>query len=242
MRILYDSKQSVFKQPFGTLVPGQECVQHIHIPASVQSTGVKCILNWEDGSNAMDVSMTYKMKKGAYDIWESRFSIPSPGLYYYYFYITTRTGGFRLFKQGNDTNMEAGDCWQVSCIPADFTTPEWAQGATMYQIFPDRFAKSGQCDLTGKLEPYTVHEDWSEEVVWKPDADGRVLNNDFYGGNFKGITGKLDYISQLGVDIIYLNPIGKAFSNHRYDTGDYTTPDPMLGTEEDFRAMCAAAH
>ena len=135
-----------------------------------------------------------------------------------------------------------GDLWQVSCIPDDFTTPDWAKGAIIYQIFPDRFHKAGQVDLSGKLEPYTVHSNWYEEVEWEPDRFGRVLNNDFYGGNFKGIREKLDYIASLGTTIIYLNPISKSFSSHRYDTGDYKTPDPMLGTEADFKALCRAAH
>ena len=132
--------------------------------------------------------------------------------------------------------------WQISCIPADFTTPDWAKGAVIYQLFPDRFRKSGQCDLTGKLQPYTVHKYWHEEVQWQPTPEGIVLNNDFYGGNFKGITEKMDYIASLGVTILYLNPISMSFSSHRYDTGDYKTPDPMLGTEEDFAEMCRAAH
>ncbi|MFR8874416.1 MAG: alpha-amylase family glycosyl hydrolase [Oscillospiraceae bacterium] len=137
--------------------------------------------------------------------------------------------------------MEAGDWWQLSCVPKNAETPEWAQGAIIYQIFPDRFAKSGNCDLTGKLEPYTVHQNWSEEVHWQPTERGEVLNNDFFGGNFRGITEKLPYLASLGVTILYLNPISKAFSSHRYDTGDYKTPDPMLGTHVDFIQLCREA-
>ena len=69
-----------------------------------------------------------------------------------------------------------------------------------------------------------------------------MLNNDFYGGNFQGITEKMDYLASLWVTILYLNPISKSFSSHRYDTGDYKTPDPMLGTEADFSELCRAAH
>ena len=242
MRILYDSKQLQFKDPFGTLVPGQNCTLNIHIPSTVQATGVECIFNHENGVHAMTIEMTYRKKMGAYDIFTGKFAFETRGLYYYYFRIITKSGSFRLFKYGNDTNMEAGDLWQVSCIPEDFTTPDWAKGASMYQIFPDRFHKSGKCDLTGKLEPYTVHESWNEEVDWKPTADGTVLNNDFFGGNFKGITEKMDYIASLGTTILYLNPISKSFSHHRYDTGDYKTPDPMLGTEQDFAVLCRTAH
>lgn len=68
-----------------------------------------------------------------------------------------------------------------------------------------------------------------------------MLNNDFFGGNFQGITEKLPHIASLGATVLYLNPISKAFSSHRYDTGDYKTPDPMLGTEEDFATLCQEA-
>ena len=242
MRILCDSKKTEFKSPFGTLIPEQESILHIHIPASVGTSQVECVVNREDGSILKSVPLRFGENRGDYDIWQGCLALETPGLYFYYFRITGHTGTFRLFKQGDDTNMEAGDCWQLSCVPADFTTPDWAKGAIIYQVFPDRFAKSGSCDLTGKLEPYTVHEAWDEEVSWQPSPEGEVLNNDFYGGNFRGITEKMDYIASLGVSILYLNPISKSFSSHRYDTGDYKTPDPMLGTVADFQAMCEAAH
>ncbi len=242
MHILYDPRQLIFKDPFGTLTPDELCTLHIHVPASVQATRVTCIVLQQNGAEAFHFPMEYKMKKGAYDIFQLKFSLPHTGLFFYYFHIEKRNGAFRLYKAGSLTNMESGDLWQLSCVPADFTTPDWAKGATIYQIFPDRFHKSGKCDLTGKLEPYTVHEDWSEEVGWQPTPEGEVLNNDFFGGNFRGITEKMDYIASLGTTILYLNPISKSFSSHRYDTGDYKTPDPMLGTLEDFTAMCDAAH
>ena len=242
MRILFDSKLPQFKTPFGCLTPNEECTLTIHIPASVQTTSVTCVLNYEHGEIAQLIPMGYKIKKGPYDYFQGSFSIPYTGLYFYYFRIETRTGCFKLYKEGDDTNMEAGDLWQVSCVPESFRTPDWAKGATIYQVFPDRFNKAGKVDLTGKLEPYTVHKYWYDEVDWKPTPEGVVLNNDFYGGNFQGITEKLDYIADMGATILYLNPISKSFSSHRYDTGDYKTPDPMLGTMEDFKAMVKAAH
>ena len=242
MRILYDSKELAFKDPFGTLTPGQTCTLNIHVPSTVQTTHVECLLLREDHSPAQTATLEFKMKKGAYDIFQGTFAIAECGLYFYFFRVHTKSHSFRLYKAGDGTNMEAGDLWQVSCVPVDYTTPDWAKGAVMYQVFPDRFHKSGRCDLTGKLEPYTVHSNWYDEVEWQPTREGLVLNNDFFGGNFKGITEKMDYIASLGVTILYLNPISKSFSSHRYDTGDYKTPDPMLGTEKDFTAMCDAAH
>lgn len=243
MRILFDSKQTRFKDPFGTLTPGQTCTLHLHIPHTVEARQAECLICQEDGAPFLTVPMSFQERSDAYNIFQGVFSLPYPGLFFYYFRIQKNSGSFRLFKFGSsDTNMEAGDCWQVSCIPPDFHTPDWARGAIIYQIFPDRFFKSGSCDLTGKLEPYTVHSSWNEEVSWQPDAEGNIQNNDFYGGNFRGITEKMDYIASLGTEILYLNPISKSFSSHRYDTGDYKTPDPMLGTEADFTRLCEAAH
>ena len=242
MRILYDSKQLQHKDPFGTLTPGQNCRMSIHIPSSVQANRVECIINDDNGCHVTNAEFFLTTRKGPYDIFEANFSFEREGLYFYYFSISNPHGVFRLFKQGDDTNMEAGDLWQVSCVPASFTTPDWAKGAIIYQVFPDRFNKAGHVDLSGKLEPYTVHKYWHEEVEWRPTPEGIVLNNDFYGGNFQGITEKMDYIASLGTTILYLNPISKSFSSHRYDTGDYKVPDPMLGTVEDFQAMCDAAH
>lgn len=242
MRILFDSKKAEFKAPFGCVAPGQTVTLHLHIPTAVSAWKVEIVLCYEDGSPARYHEMYRIEQRGAYDIYEGDFSLFAPGLHFYYFQIHAPHGMFRLFKQGDDTNMEEGDLWQISCISPDFTTPDWAKGAIIYQIFPDRFHRSGKCNLTGKLRPYTIHRHWDEDVDWAPDENGIVHNNDFFGGNFRGITEKMDYIASLGTGIIYLNPIGKAFSNHRYDTGDYKIPDPMLGTEADFRDMCDAAH
>ncbi len=242
MRILFDSKQPQFKSPFGCITPGEACRLNIHVPDTAMATGVQCVICYENGQEAFRMNMTQTRREGHYTVYTGEFSLEQQGLYFYYFNIRKGHGGFRLYKAGDDTNMEAGDLWQLTCIPADFTTPDWAKGAVIYQIFPDRFCKAGQCDLTGKLEPYTVHTHWEEDVDWRPTPQGEVLNNDFFGGNFQGIREKLPYLASLGVNILYLNPISKSFSSHRYDTGDYKTPDPMLGTEADFKALCQDAH
>ena len=100
----------------------------------------------------------------------------------------------------------------------------------MYQIFPDRFCKSGDLPIgKGKI----LHRDWGGLPSFRPNEYGKVLNNDFFGGNLNGITEKLDYLASLGVTVLYCNPIFEAYSNHRYDTGDYMKIDPLLGTEQD---------
>mgnify|MGYP002608946761 FL=1 len=169
-------------------------------------------------------------------------SLDDPDLYFYFFQITTKNESFRLLKQGDDTNMEDGDWWQISVIAEEFAVPSALEGAVMYQIFPDRFAKSGQADLHDKLQPYWIHSNTHDIPVWQPNERGEVTNNDFFGGNFAGMCEKLDYLHDLGVEALYLNPIFMAWSTHRYDTYDYARIDPMLGTEDDFRHFCNEAH
>ena len=241
LRILFNSRNPVYKEPFGTLSPEQLCTLRVKIPIYCQTQVALCRLQREDGQTLRDVPLQKVESAPPYETWSCSFSLDEPGLYFYFFRITTARETFSLLRQGEQANMESGDRWQLSCVVDGAETPDWAKGAVIYQVFPDRFAKSGQCGLTGKLEPYTVHQQWDEEVSWQPTPEGLVLNNDFFGGNFRGITEKLPYIASLGVTILYLNPIGKAFSSHRYDTADYKTPDPMLGTNADFVALCRAA-
>ena len=103
----------------------------------------------------------------------------------------------------------------------------------MYQIFPDRFYFSGERKNITRTD-LTINENWYSQPKWWPNEQGEITNNDFFMGDLKGITMKLPYLADLGVTCIYLNPIFEAYSNHRYDTGDYSKIDPMLGTEEDF--------
>ena len=119
--------------------------------------------------------------------------------------------------------------------------PEWVRGGILYQIFPDRFRASGEPKRHVPASR-VLREDWAGEPMWEPDKNGRIRKYDFFGGDLAGIREKLPYLQSLGVSCIYLNPIFEATSNHRYDTGDYETIDPLLGTREDLRALCDAAH
>lgn len=242
MRILFNSLDCTYKTPFGVLKPGQTCQMRLAIPVSCQTRFVQLCLEQENGTPACSVPFTRMCIKESYEWYTGTFQIETCGLYFYYFQIETANECFRLFQQGEDTNMEAGDKWQLSCVSDRFPVPSYAQGSVMYQIFPDRFHQAGCVDLSEKLSPFRLHTNLAECPDYLPDADGQIRNCDFYGGNFAGITEKLPYLKHLGVRLLYLNPIFKAYSNHRYDTCDYKQPDPMLGTAEDFSALCQAAH
>ena len=240
MRILYDSKNSIFKTPYGCLEEGEVCSISIHVPQTCLTN--KVFLCFE-GQRELKVELFKTHNENDYDIFSGSFSLDETGLYFYFFYIETQDSNFDLFRYGfSDTNIGEGEKWQLSCIPKNFKVNDEFKGRVMYQIFPDRFFKSGECNLKGKLTPFKKHTDTRDLPDYLPDEKGEILNNDFYGGNLKGIQEKLPYLKELGVGIIYLNPIFKAFSNHRYDTCDYKTIDPMLGTEEDFKNLCKEAH
>ncbi len=242
MRILYDSKQAQFKTPFGCLRENEKCTMSLLIPKSCAAKQVILCLEDEKGFS-LRVPFGKIGEEGEYERFGGFFSLFRRGLYFYYFIVEQEGKSFRLFREGYDqTNMEEGERWQLTCFDKDYTTPEDYQGKVMYQIFPDRFFQSGDCDLTEKLTPFILHQSTEESPVFAPDEQGIVQNNDFYGGNFRGITKKLDYLSALGVSVLYLNPIFKAYSNHRYDTADYKCVDPMLGTEEEFVTLCHEAH
>ncbi|MBR4309122.1 MAG: glycoside hydrolase family 13 protein [Oscillospiraceae bacterium] len=240
MRIHYNSRDLQYKTPFGTLRRGELCSLMLRIPYEAGAVGAGVVVEDCDGNFCKEIPMSMSAEDTDYGQWSCSFTMEA-GLYFYWFRIYKEEDSFRLFKQGDLTNMELGDKWQLSFVPEDFQTPEYAKGAVMYQILPDRFYKSGDCDLSEKLGPYTIHENWGDLPRFGPDAQGH-WNNDFFGGNFSGIMEKLPYLKELGVDILYLNPIFMSFSNHRYDTADYKRPDPMLGTEEDFKTLCQKAH
>ena len=243
MRILYNSKDIHFKSPFGTLTEGQKCKISIHIPKSCQTTQVKLIFLLENMSEYKFVFMEKTDETDNYEIFSCSFELEKADLYFYYFHITTKNEAFSLYREGYDqTNMEAGELWQLSCIPNNFSVPKEYFGNIMYQIFPDRFNQEGVCDTNGKLEPFWIHENKLDIPNHRPNEKGEVENCDFYGGNLNGIASKLDYLSSLGVGVIYLNPIFKAWSNHRYDTADYHKIDELLGNEDDFSNLCKMAH
>ena len=243
MRILYNSKDTAFKSPFGTLTEGQECRMSIHIPRSCKTKEVNLIFLTENMCEYTSVPMKLHDSTEDYEIFSCAFSLYRSDLYFYYFRIRTENEAFSLYREGYDqTNMEAGELWQLSCIPADFSVPESYLGSVMYQIFPDRFNQCGECDVSEKLKPFWIHTDKRDVPYYLPNEKGEIENCDFYGGNLNGIIEKLDYLRELGVGVIYLNPIFKAWSNHRYDTADYHKIDELLGTEEDFSRLCKLAH
>ncbi len=159
------------------------------------------------------------------------------GLYFYHFECDGRFLGKNNDYLG-EFYTEKTD-FQLTVYDSDYFVPSWVYGGIIYQIFPDRFFRK---EKEKTVPSYKVlHEKWDDMPVFLPNEQGEIVNNDFFGGDIKGIIEKLDYIRSLGANIIYLNPIFKAFSNHRYDTGDYMQIDDLLGSMEDFKLLIEKA-
>ena len=110
----------------------------------------------------------------------------------------------------------------------DYRTPDWAKGAVMYQIYPDRFA-NGDVSNDVKTNEYIYLKQKTEQVTdWNSLPAASDINR-FYGGDLQGVLNKLDYLAELGVEVLYFNPLFVSPSNHKYDTQDYWHIDPHFG-------------
>lgn len=136
---------------------------------------------------------------------------------------------------------------------ADFKVPAWARDVVYYYVFPERFRNGDKANdpRPGGGQPQDRyhghdverHAKWNEKPFRPGTGDGSdaLHNNDFFGGDLAGIIQKLDYIKSLGANALYMTPVFRAPSNHKYDTADYRNIDPAFGTNDDFVRLCAEA-
>ena len=123
---------------------------------------------------------------------------------------------------------------------------DWRNGAIVYQVYVDRFAPPADLDAKRPLypAPKKLHP-WTDLPVhgkYLPDAKVWSHEIDFWGGDLQSLRGKLDYVQGLGADVLYLNPIDLAYTNHKYDTLDYREVSPEYGTRDDARALARDVH
>ena len=171
----------------------------------------------------------YPMKKTSDGFFALRKSFKK-GLYWYYFVAD----GLKIGKSKDKTaDYLATEKFQLTVYGSEENFSDLLKGGIIYQIFPDRFNKAGDIPVPdGKIK----RDDWGGLPNFRA-ADGKVYNNEFFGGNFKGITQKLEYLKELSVTAVYLNPLSESYSSHRYDTGDYMRFDRVLGSDDDAREM-----
>ena len=238
--MLHDSHKAFFRQPMGPAVAGSQ----VTIRFQCDEATAVILRTWHDEE------LCYAMLNTGDDVWETSVLLPeNPGLYWYRFIVYRKDG--RTLTYGNQPDQLGGEgmiytegeaeSFQITVYDKAFTTPSYFHSANIYQIFPDRFFRAKTQAKDDREDRY-LHENWDEEMISVGDMrGGKYQELDFYGGNLNGVREKLPYLKELGVDIIYLNPIFRARSNHRYDTGDYSKIDPLCGTEAEFEILCEEA-
>ena len=175
-------------------------------------------------------------------------AMPEKGCLLWYYFVINING--RVWYYGNNDARMGGlgylrddppaQSYQITVFNKGADTPNWFRHSVMYQIFPDRFYRKGDRLVEKKGAVY--HACWDDKPFYYKDVDTKeIVSYDFYGGNLAGIQEKLPYLKDLGISVIYLNPIFESASNHHYDTGDYHKVDPILGTNEELKELCAKA-
>lgn len=180
---------------------------------------------------------TIKMKKlynnNTFDYYYAEFLMGN-SLLYYYFEITKKDINVFYSRRGLELKTP-GKSYSFKIIP-NFESPTWMKGAVIYQIFVDRFYNGDKSNDV--VDNEYMYDNWPVVKVkdWykypdssKTYANGSNRTREFYGGDLEGIIKKLDYLKELGIDVIYLNPIFVSPSNHKYDTQDYDYVDPHYG-------------
>ena len=247
MIIEHDSRSIIYRSPFGA-VP---CLSTIVLRLYAQTQEIPAAINlvyrfMDSGLVTLPMHFISSFAKGSlYEI--SLDTSDTPGLIWYCFEVEL---GNKTYYYGNNRENLGGlgsiynhipPEFQITLYKQDFKTPDWIKSSIVYQIFPDRFSK-GDMDSFSSGRRDIIPRNWEDTPYYKSEQyGGEYLANDFFGGNLDGVIKKLPYLNQLGITAIYLNPIFKAYSNHKYDTGDYDEIDPMFGSNELYEELCEKA-
>ncbi len=203
-----------------------------------------------DGEGDRDLPMIFSKTQNGVDLYTLALDTAAlcgedeSGLFYYEILLVR--GWDTLFSQTpNNYDVtfarEGGSRFRLLVYQKEFMAPTWFAGGVMYHIFLDRFCRGE--GLVAPNRDAVIDPDWANGVPQYARKPGDPLsNNVFFGGNLWGVIEKLDYLASLGVNVLYLSPIFEAYSNHRYDTGDYEKIDAFLGGEEAFAALVQEAH
>ncbi len=241
MREIYNSWNTEYKSKFGAIKTGELCRFSICLPNDFGIDSNPVMIIFKNGFKERFLTMQEASRNDEYTTYTIEYVPIFMGVHYYYFGLMKHGVRFFIKRKGASIGtIGEGDLFQLTVYDSEFKTPEFLKGGMMYQIFPDRFYNSNTPKDNIPTDRY-IHGNWGETPLYRPDCNGHVWNNDYFGGDLQGIIQKLDYIQSLGVTCIYLNPVFEAHENHRYNTADYMKIDPHLGTNEDFRELCQKA-
>ncbi|QDR83216.1 bifunctional glycogen debranching protein GlgX/4-alpha-glucanotransferase [Sporomusa termitida] len=252
--LLHDSHNIDFRSPFGAVSCHTEVTLRLLLatPQNYRVPPVESVVlrQWQDGAGETVTTMCLVQEQGGQQLYQAVIAAPAvPGVIWYYFIV--RQGG-QTFYYGNNNEETGGvgriadappPSYQISIYKPGAVTPKWFKHAIVYQIFVDRFYNGlPQGQILQPRPGSLLHADWQDTPVYTRAMDtGAILAYDFFGGNLAGVIAKLPYLASLGITAIYFNPVFASPSNHKYDTSDYKTIDPMFGDNALFAALCAKA-
>lgn len=219
-----------FKSPIG----GVKVNESFTISIKTNAERAVLVLTKKDES-----SVPYEMN-GCEHGFTLTMSVTTSGLYEYFFELSLGDERTCVYADGSLYAVTGeGKQWQLTAYEERYEVPDTFDGGIIYQIMPDRFAIGKKRFKTKKHILY--RDDWGGAPQYEPNEEGIVENFDMFGGNLDGITEKLDYLKELNVKCIYLNPIFEAASNHKYDTGSYNRVDADFGGEDALRRLIKKA-
>lgn len=233
--MVFDSRNEAYKTPFGAVSCGTGVTITLRPEAAEGFSRCFLVTHAEFSDQWQETELSLREDGSFHGV----YTAPASADLVWYFFRFSRENGDVLWGKNGYCSSDPVPYQLTVYAPAP--VPSWFGRGVTYQIFPDRFFRTANPSPYGMVGHRTVHENWDDTPVYLPDTRGEITNSDFFGGSLAGITEKLDYLRSLGVTTLYLCPIFESASNHRYDTADYLHIDPMLGTEEDFRALCEAA-
>lgn len=241
MRTIYDTWNLGYKSIFGAVRQFETIRFTIRLPKDIKPDYPPVVVLFRTGFKERFINMNEVTEEDDCIAYSAEYNARYTDVHYYYFSYTEQ--GIRHYiKKVNchEGAIDNGELFQLTVYSSEYQTPDFIKGGIMYQIFPDRFCKSSK-KHDNVPEDRVLREDWGGTPYYKPDQNGHVWNNDYFGGDFAGIQSKLPYLYDLGVTCIYLNPIFESHENHRYNTANYMKADPLLGTNEEFEELCNEA-
>lgn len=222
----------------------EDCELVFYIPRAIGATELEIsVLDENSSAILLQKNASYLDFSGELDVYSVKFPVKKLGVGLFFIKVRLRAliGEIYAEKRFNELlfSKEPKNAFQLTVSDFSFNAPSDKYGGIIYHVFVDRFARGGE---NPKRSDAKMIENWDSEIPEYPAYPGAYLeNNTFFGGTLQGVTEKLDYIKSLGVNLIYLSPIFEAYSNHKYDTGDYMKIDSGFGGEEAFEELIKEA-
>lgn len=246
MVLHHDTTDRFYRTPLGALPAGAQVRLRVAVTGSGEPE--KLDLRIWDGEEHRFPMRPLGMRNGR-RYYEAQITVCQTPCLYWYRFEATVNGQRIVLGASDDTGCGTGlmgseESFQLTVYDPDYKTPDWMHEGVMYQIMVDRFYHGKGTDALMHAKDgqnIELHTDWNEMPTLNISENGDNFANDFFGGNLEGVRQKLPYLKELGVSVIYFNPIFHARTNHKYDTSDYMRIDPMFGDEEALALLCEDA-